>query len=184
MSSALSKLETSTLSQCEEIIERGQETFIEVGNAMLRIRNERLYRAEFGTFQEYCEARWHMSPRHAHRMIEAAEVAGNVTNWSQTAPSNESQIRPLARLEPARQREAWQSAVEHSNGKPTAKDVEAAAHRIDPDRIRPISPAPASSEQLEAEKDSETLWLLKSYWKKASKAERTLFRVWLENNNK
>jgi len=71
----LCKVELSALAECEEIVERGMASFIEVGNALLRIRHERLYRVEFGTFQEYCEARWQMTDRHARRMIEAAEAA-------------------------------------------------------------------------------------------------------------
>lgn len=78
MTATLSKVEKSALSECEEIVERGLVSFVEVGNALLRIRNERLYRSEFGTFQEYCEARWQMSDRHAGRMIDAAEISAHL----------------------------------------------------------------------------------------------------------
>ncbi len=52
--------EASTLAECEAVIEKGMDTFLEVGNALLRIRDERLYRVGFSTFQEYCQARWQM----------------------------------------------------------------------------------------------------------------------------
>jgi hypothetical protein len=186
LSTTLTKPERSVLAECEAVIERGQDTFIEVGNALLRIRNERLYRSEFGTFQEYCETRWMMSGTHAHRLIDAAEIAGNLKTHPGVSLT-EKQIRPLARLEPAEQREAWKESVKSSStGNPTAKEVEAVVNRIDPTRIRPISASSPSSTKsqsvTEAEKDSETLWLLKSYWKKATRAERTLFRAWLESN--
>ena len=56
----LAALEICTLAECEDVINRGLATFVEVGNALLRIRDERLYRAEFGTFEAYCRQRWQM----------------------------------------------------------------------------------------------------------------------------
>jgi hypothetical protein len=109
----ITRPEQSVLAECEAIVERGMDSFIEVGNALLRIRNERLYdkkpgHAGFATFQEYCEARWNMSRIHAHRMIEVAEVAENLLPIGNT-PASESVVRPLAALPPAQQREAWQA---------------------------------------------------------------------------
>jgi hypothetical protein len=46
------------LAQCEGVIERGMKSFIEVGTALLKIRDERLYRENYGTFEEYCRKRW------------------------------------------------------------------------------------------------------------------------------
>jgi hypothetical protein len=128
----LAKSERSALVECETIIKRGRDTFIEVGNALLRIREDRLYRAEFGTFQEYCEAKWSMSRIHAHRMIDAAEVASNLLPTGNIPPT-ERATRPLVKLPPAVQREAWREAVAASpNGKPTAKEVEAAVEIVAP----------------------------------------------------
>ncbi len=46
-------------------------------------------------------------------------------------PTMESQVRPLAKLEPAQQVEAWTQAVAASpTGKPTAKIAEAAVQRV------------------------------------------------------
>jgi hypothetical protein len=67
-----------------------------------------------------------MSRIHAHRLIEAAQVVENVSNWTQTAPATESQARPLTVLPPEAQREVWQAAVETApNGKVTAAHVQA-----------------------------------------------------------
>ena len=127
MTTALTRPEKSVLAECEAVIERGMDSFIEVGNALLRIRNERLYRSDFGTFQEYCEARWSMSKTHANRMIDAAEVAENLTPMG-VKPTSERQLRPLVALPPVKQREAWKSAVETSaTGQPTSTEVAAAA---------------------------------------------------------
>jgi hypothetical protein len=137
MASQLSLLpqEAEELQRCEAVIARGLETFVEVGTALLTIRDERLYRAEYGKFEDYCRARWGMSRVRAHQLIVAAEVARNlsvpplegaVLTTVNTPLANEAQARPLAALSPEQQLEAWHKAVETApNGKVTAKHVEA-----------------------------------------------------------
>src|SRR6516165_4180442 len=86
------------LAQLEAIIETGMQTFIQVGNALLEIRNQRLYREQgFSRFEDYCRKRWNMSQPHAQRMIDASEVAHNLIPMGIT-PQNERQARELARL--------------------------------------------------------------------------------------
>lgn len=65
-----------------------------------------------GTFEAYCRERWGFTVRRAYQIIGAAEVAGNVNNCSQTAPTTESQARPLSKLPPAEQPAAWQEATD------------------------------------------------------------------------
>jgi len=55
---------------------RGLATFVEVGQALMKIRDARLYRETHETFESYCRERWGWSRRHANRTIQAAEVAG------------------------------------------------------------------------------------------------------------
>jgi hypothetical protein len=38
-------------------IDGGIKTFIEVGSALLEIRDDRLYRESYGTFDDYCRVR-------------------------------------------------------------------------------------------------------------------------------
>jgi len=127
---ALAPLEHDRLSACEETIESGLKTFTDVGNALLVIRDERLYRAKYGTFEDYCQKRWNMERRHAYRLIDSAEVVRNVSNWTQTTPDSESVARPLTGLSPDVQREVWQEAVDTApNGKVTAKHVQEVVDR-------------------------------------------------------
>lgn len=131
----LAKSEQGVLAECEEIIERGLESFIEVGNALLRIRSEKLYRVQFDTFEIYCSLKWGMSRPRAYQMIQAAEIAITLsTNVDTEQPTREAQLRPLAKLPPPVQREAWKQAVGTSKtGKPTAKEVTAAVlHIVNP----------------------------------------------------
>jgi hypothetical protein len=114
----LSVEESLSLRACETIIEKGLQTFVEVGNALLNIREARLYRQDFATFEDYCRGRWTMVRRQADRLIQAAEVAENLRPIG-LIPTSESQIRPLTKLEPEQQRDAWQTATRLSP-KPTA----------------------------------------------------------------
>lgn len=106
-------IELSRLQECERVIERGLKTFTDVGNALLEIRDSKLYRAEYGTFEDYCRDRWGWERRHAYRMIEATQAVENVSNWTQLPPpANEAQARPLTKLEPEQQREVWQQVID------------------------------------------------------------------------
>src|SRR5512135_1315685 len=99
MSNDLTRSESDKLRECETIIDRGLATFVEVGTALLEIRDLRLYRATHGTFELYCRERWGISRVHAHRMIEAARVAENLLPTG-NIPANERQARTLAVLTP------------------------------------------------------------------------------------
>ena len=88
------------------LIERGgMQTFIEVGNALLEIRDQRLYREHgYKTFDDYCRERWNWSKTHVNRQIQAAQVSQNLTPMGVT-PLSERQARELVSLPPEEQRE-------------------------------------------------------------------------------
>lgn len=183
MTAEISISESARLVALEKVIERGLSSFIEVGEALWEIRDSKLYRIEFKTFENYCRKKWGFKRHNAFDLIDTASAAKNVEDIQQ--PRNRETARPLTKLDsPADQREAWQAAVDASDGKPTAKHVEAAVNS----RIRPISEPELSPNQKSkatvAEKDSDTLWHLKGYWKKASKKDRAAFRAWIESYKK
>ncbi len=121
----LTAVETGRLAALEQTIERGLQTFVDVGTALLEIRDSRLYRQTFGTFEEYCRERWGFTRMRASQLINAAEVMGNLdVNNCLHLPATESQTRPLTGLSIDLQREAWQRAVDTApNGKITAAHV-------------------------------------------------------------
>ena len=47
-----------SLEHYEHIIDQGIKTFVEVGHALLVIRDERLYRERHETFEDYLRQRW------------------------------------------------------------------------------------------------------------------------------
>jgi hypothetical protein len=81
-----------SLAECEEIIEKGLATFIEVGAALLQIRDERLYLETHKTFDDYCRERWDFTDRRARQLMTAAEVGTIVP------VANEAQARELVPL--------------------------------------------------------------------------------------
>ncbi len=109
--SALTIHENQKLNALENTIARGLKYYIEVGAALLAIRDERLYRAQYGTFEDYCEARWNMSRRHAYRLIEANEVVEAVRPIGHI-PANEAQARELATLPREDVAPVWQQIVD------------------------------------------------------------------------
>jgi hypothetical protein len=115
----LSIVETTRYQQCEQIIERGLNTFVDVGNALLEIRDNKLYRIEYKTFEDYCKERWNISRPRAYQLIEAATVVGNLSTMvDKQIPISERQTRPLTKLEPEEQREAWQQVIVRADEKP------------------------------------------------------------------
>ena len=70
----LSADESGVLEYYERIIETGVKTFVEVGHALTVIRDQRLYREHYATFDAYVRKRWDLERTYAHRIIEASEV--------------------------------------------------------------------------------------------------------------
>lgn len=96
------------------IVNKGLDTFYEVGLALMRLNEGRLYAETHDTFEEFCRETFDMSRSYAYRLIAAAKVVENVKTVSPTGdiPATESQARPLAELPEDEQAEAWQEAVE------------------------------------------------------------------------
>lgn len=114
---ALTSVEADYLAECEDRIERGLQTFVEVGTALAMIRDNKLYRAKYSTFALYCETRWGFSDRRARQIIDAAEIGTIVP------VENEGQARELARVPEPERAEVWQKANENTDGKPTAAAI-------------------------------------------------------------
>ncbi len=98
MSRNLALQERTRLDELEAVIERGLTTFVEVGRALSEVRDSRLYRERFDTFESYCDQRWSLSRPRAYQLIDAAHVAELVSTTVDTGPKNEAQARELVPL--------------------------------------------------------------------------------------
>lgn len=135
----LSRDELLALSGYEQTIERGLNTYIEVGTALGQVREQRLYRAQYASFQAYCATRWGFTGRRGNQLIEAAEV-GRILPIA-----NAGQAAALAAVPVPERAEVLAEATERSGGKPTAKTItEVANERAD----GPTPPADLRAEVL------------------------------------
>lgn len=134
---SLPSAEQEELDEYEAVIGRGLKTFVEVGNALLNIRDKKLYRAVYATFEDYCQQRWDFSSRRAYQLMDAAQVViniegdENVKKFSRFAPTVESHTAPLIPLEPEEQRIIWQLVTETApEGKVTAAHVKSVVNML------------------------------------------------------
>ena len=135
----LSVEERKILNDCEAIIGRNMLGVVEFGQALARIRDLKLYRADYETWEAYVAKRWEIKARTSYQYITAAEIFENVRNCAETAilPTNESQLRQLARLGDGDQVQAWKEAVETApDGKMTARHVAGVVSNLLGEQIR------------------------------------------------
>jgi hypothetical protein len=104
--SVLQRSEITRKKTLEAIIRDGLKTFTDVGNALLEIRDRRLYRDTHISFESYCKTKWGITKTHANRLIGASRVVDNIKEVG-PIPLNESTVRPLTSLQPDQQREVW-----------------------------------------------------------------------------
>ncbi len=104
--------------------------------ALKEIRDQRLYRQHFETFEEYCIRRWELSRPRAYALCAASEVVDGLSPIGdiRLLPENEAQARPLTRLKAAEHRQrAWEMAVSTATAEKrrvTARDTEDAVRRL------------------------------------------------------
>lgn len=122
MTSILTASESTALAEHEAVIERGIQTFYEVGIALANIRDRQLYRADYGTFEEYAERRWQMSRPRAYELMAAASVVSGIPD-TLPKPDNAGQASALARVPESERTGVWAETVERTEGKPTAAAV-------------------------------------------------------------
>lgn len=129
----LSTEESKLLDSCEKVISKHVTTFFEVGEALAKIRDGKLYRAEFKTFEEYCRKRWGMGRFNAYRQMQAAGVMQNLLTMVNTSmPENERQVRALVGLKPDVAGRVWKRSVANAAGqKVTGKLVDKVAKELD-----------------------------------------------------
>lgn len=121
------------LQELEEVIGRGLKTFVAVGDALIEIRDSRLYRETFETFEDYCRERWGFTDRRARQLIDAAQIGTTVP------VENERQARELARLGNSDERRETWLEVESSGERVTAASLrEVVERRLDSPKLAEV----------------------------------------------
>jgi hypothetical protein len=139
----------STLATLERRIEdTTKRAWLDNGRALREIQDRGLYKARYGTFDEYVQKRWDRERTWAYLLIGASKthdlIAENVDKNPALVniqmPRNEGQIRPLTRLEPAEAVHVW-CEVATANDRPTQAKVEEAvrAFKANPVPVKPVT---------------------------------------------
>jgi hypothetical protein len=153
--SALGKVDARTPEQeklfqeCEATISTGWDWFVKVGLALITIRDGRLFKNEFETFEQYYHARWNYRHTQVYNLISAAEVYEHLKTLPEVAmPDHESLVRPLVGLSPDQARFAWQTIVSSSGGhRITANMVKRAMRTLGLSAKKPVEPKPEATPQ-------------------------------------
>ncbi len=94
------------LEQLEAIIEAGETAAIESGKALKIIRDERLYRGAYTTFDNYLSARWKFTRQRAGQLIGLATITASLSTVVDISGMKERHIREIGRLPEDRQVDA------------------------------------------------------------------------------
>lgn len=138
----LSQREEKLLAELEGVIETNMRGFVLVGMALAQIRDQRLYRIHYPTFEEYILRVWDMGRPRAYQLIEASEVHGNLKSFIETAsddncsqvslpenvhhgrhtidqllPKNERQARPLTLFPLEEQQAIWLQVLDEASNR-------------------------------------------------------------------
>jgi hypothetical protein len=114
----------------ERVIEGGLRSFLEVGKALLQIRDEQLFRPLYATFGDYLVKRWGVTFTQGASLMRSTLVA-EILLAGPAAPGGdapltvdlaESTLRPLQKLSPELQCACWRLASRITE-KPTAHIV-------------------------------------------------------------
>ncbi len=117
----LSPEEEADLFRLELKVERAWD---EAARALRELRERRLYRSKYKTFEEYCRDRFGFTRQSANFKIAAADVMENLTTFScQILPTKETQVRPLTKLKSDEQPQVWEEAVKQNGGKVPSERV-------------------------------------------------------------
>lgn len=102
LSDTLSDDEKVELEALETKIKEGMSTFMAVGDAILEIREKKLYREKYDRFEDYCEKELGMSRQHANRQAKAAKVKKlldpYLEKYNLADVTTERQLREFGRL--------------------------------------------------------------------------------------
>lgn len=166
------------LAALETVIEQGIRTFMDVGAALLAIRDGRLYRDRgHMTFEDYCQKRWGWHERRAEQYMQAARVAQELEAQNFAPPQNDAQARELARLpDPESRAEVWADvqAAATPEARITAATVREAVTRhpsAPPPKAAPVRAVPEPATEFPEDDGEPQYQCDRGHWYAASEGE-------------
>lgn len=151
--------ESQLLMTCENTLKMHLGGFWPMGGALRTISEDRLYRENFKTFEEYCSGKWHLSDKHVYRLIKAATCMDKLkAEVDKDLPTSESQVRELLSCkEPDDWVKAWKKVLKATGGKGvTAEKVAEAVAKV-LGKEAPQTPTVAETPKVETRDTEQTL---------------------------
>ncbi len=93
-------------------------SFVDRGNDLAYLRDNKLYRDEYPNWETYCQFKLGFSHRHARRLIEAAAVVNQLQGMAETSleilPTSESIAREIGKVKVDLRPKVWDIVVDRS----------------------------------------------------------------------
>lgn len=175
----LTDREARRLKSLEDTIRRSAG---DMYDAMRAIHDEKLYRDEFSTWEDYCAKRWNMSRRNADRLIEHGRVLsllGDDDETGRVRPVSVAATEAASSLPDAEKVEVIKEVAAENNGKVTARAVRQKVHQREPgDESEPTGADPVKPKVIKATAD-----LVESYVDDmGNEVPESLFPVWKQRD--
>jgi|BarGraIncu00222A_1022003.scaffolds.fasta_scaffold48584_1 hypothetical protein len=137
----------------------------------------------YESWRECVVAEFKQGENYLYKQLAAAQAEKNICTIVQKDPIPESQLRPLTRLEPDQQREAWQRAVETA---PESGITAAHVKKIVDEMLQENEPEQeqiTSEVQPYVDTDSRNLHDIKISWSVCKNADRLRFLKWAKERD-
>jgi hypothetical protein len=177
----LTEHERADLTTCEAALEGLRLAWWAGGKGLQTIRDARLYRADYPSFEAYCASRWDMTRRQADRLIAAWPLAERLRPIGLTT-LNEGQVRELLPLADRHGQDAaamvYQTVAEMDDVKVTAAVLKGAAAVVaDARRFDPVTAAAQIRAYLAGEMEAEPADPGQAFVAAAERVRSTLSRT-------
>jgi protein gp37/ribosomal protein L12E/L44/L45/RPP1/RPP2 len=130
----LTTSERARFDELEAVIQDGLDAFIEVGNALAEVKEERLWREDYDSWNDYTQERWELAGSTAYQRIHAAQTNGRLKEADVKPPSSTRANYELRDVPDADLPEALERARKIGNGNATASAAKQAAEEFKDDQ--------------------------------------------------
>jgi hypothetical protein len=187
----------------EAIVAEGISSFVVVGEALKEIRDGKLYREAYKTFEKYVDEKWGMQRAHAYRLIEASDVKQILSpigdkNKRVLEIKTEGQLRELKDVPAESLESVVDKAAAIAGDDPiTASDLKQARVEV-LEQAAPKAKASREEEPLEyvdvddeefadddypgEPQEDNKLAEFKTFWSRCSDVSRAAIRIWIIDN--
>lgn len=130
---AITIAESKELIACEKVIEEGLSCALKAEDALRTVRDKRLYRSEFASFEDYCQTRWGKTRQWANYLLAAGAALKSLPPKLVTAVTSVKAAAALSKVPPPK-RAAVVSSITKAGQAVTAKTIR---------KVSPPPPKPA-----------------------------------------